>query len=87
MEEASWRGRHLGGVWEASRRSSGGHLGVIWEASGRPGLPRRPQGDLRGRSLKNRYTSQLKCKFSSETINFTRRFEGDINVDRENTAT
>jgi len=32
--------KHLGGIWR--------HLGGIWEPSGRPGLPRCPQGGLRG---------------------------------------
>ena len=31
IEKESWRGRHLGGMWEASER----HLGSIWEASER----------------------------------------------------
>ena len=31
IEKESWRGRHLGGMWEASER----HLGSIWEASGK----------------------------------------------------
>jgi len=42
IEKESWRGRHLGGMWEASERhlgsiweASGKHLGSIWEASGR----------------------------------------------------
>ena len=38
-------GSHLEGIW--------GHLGGIWEASGRPGLPRRSPGNLRGWSHVN----------------------------------
>ena len=45
--------------WETSGR----HLGGIWEASGRPGLPRRSQGDLSGLSLKKLSTSHAKCSF------------------------
>ena len=67
-------GRHLGVIWE----SSGTHLGVIGEASERPGLPRQPQGDLRGRSLKKCYHSQLKCNFSRKTQMLHRFFEGTI---------
>ena len=40
-------GRQLGGIWETSGR----YLGGIWDASGRHGLPRCPQGGLRGLSL------------------------------------
>ena len=43
---AIWR--HLGGIWGSYGKASGRHL----EASGKPGLPRGPQGDLRGLRLK-----------------------------------
>jgi hypothetical protein len=60
-------GRLLGGIWGSSGsiwEASGRHLGGIWEASGRPGLPRRLQGGLRGLGLKKVLHLSARIHFS-----------------------
>ena len=58
IEKESWRGRHLGRMWEASGRhlgsiweASGRHLGGIWEASGTPGGHWAPRGSESQKSM------------------------------------
>ena len=55
--------------------ASGRHLeasGGIWEASGRPGLPNRPQGDLRGLRLNKLIHLSAKIEIFEKSDHFTR---------------
>ena len=67
MEESS--GEHLGALWEAS----------VWESVGSQleGLKlRRHLGDIWRSDLRNRNTSQLKCKSCINILFLSRVFEG-----------